>query len=85
MSKALPTMIKRAVLATKSFALCLMALSLLNACDNSKMRKLSDMELAEKAAECNSMNDPAPVLIQLCQNVKRECVRRQEDLNIFVC
>lgn len=57
----------------------------LAACDNSKMRSLSDIELSEKADECRRMKDPAPILVQMCRSVERECERRERELRLYLC
>ena len=50
----------------------------------SKWEKMSDHELAEKAAECLYMNSPGPAQIQVCKNYQRECERRRKK-GIYVC
>lgn len=50
----------------------------------SKWEKMPDDELAVKSSECYGMNDPAPAMIQVCKNYKRECERRREEGN-YVC
>lgn len=51
----------------------------------SKWEKMPDDELAVKAGDCLNMNDPAPAMIQVCKNYKRECERRLADTGRYVC
>lgn len=55
----------------------------LSACE-SKWENMPNDELAAKSVECFNMNDPAPAMIQVCKNYKRECERRREN-GVFVC
>ena len=56
---------------------------LLTACE-SKWEVMPDDELATKSSECLNMNDPAPAMIQVCKNYKRECERRRKT-GRYVC
>lgn len=56
---------------------------MLSACEN-KWENMPDSELAAKSMECFNMNAPAPAMIQVCKNYKRECERRREQ-GIYVC
>lgn len=55
----------------------------ITACE-SKWEKMPDDELAMKSSECLGVSDPAPAMIQVCKNYKRECERRREE-GIYVC
>lgn len=59
------------------------ALVMMTAC-NSQWESMPDAELAAKAAECASINDPAPAMIQVCKNYERECQRRRSN-GIYAC
>ena len=61
----------------------LFAALLLTACE-SKWETMPDDELAAKSSECLNMNDPAPAMIQVCKNYKRECDRRRKT-GRYVC
>ena len=50
----------------------------------SKWEKMPDDELAAKNSDCYGMNDPAPAMIQVCKNYKRECERRRSQ-GIYAC
>jgi hypothetical protein len=63
--------------------LLLMTALFMSACE-SKWEKMPDDELAAKASECLNMNDPAPAMIQVCKNYKRECERRRKT-GKYVC
>ena len=61
-------------------------LSALGACgDNSGLRSLGNFELAERHAQCLDKEPTAPGSVQACKNIARECDRRKEDLNQYVC
>ena len=66
------------------YPLFMVSLLLLSACE-SKWEKMPDDELSAKASECMNMNDPAPAMIQVCKNYKRECERRFKELGRYVC
>jgi hypothetical protein len=68
---------------TIAYSWLLMATVFLAACD-SKWKQMPNDQLAAKSVECYNMNDPAPAMIQVCKNYKRECERRREN-GIFVC
>ena len=63
--------------------LLLSSVLLLAACE-SKWEAMPDDELAAKSSECMNMNDPAPAMIQVCKNYKRECERRRKT-GKYVC
>ncbi len=56
---------------------------LLTGCE-SKWEKMPNEELASKSSKCLSIRDPGAAMIQVCKNVKRECLRRRE-LGIYIC
>ncbi len=59
---------------------------LLAACDsNSKLRSMSDHELAEKHGECLDKKPTAPGYATACENFRKECDRRRKELGSFVC
>ncbi len=66
-------------------ALAILAVTFLIYGCESKWEKMPDDELASKRAECMNMNDPAPAMIQVCKNYKRECDRRREEEKRYVC
>lgn len=56
------------------------------ACGNdSAMKKLNDFELAERYGLCLDRKPTAPGKAQACENLRRECERRKEELGSFVC
>jgi len=70
-------------LGTLSRSLFLIAMIFMAGCE-SKWEKMPDDELAMKSAECYNMNDPAPAMIQVCKNYKRECERRRDN-GVYIC
>jgi hypothetical protein len=68
---------------TTAYTLALTAAVLLTACD-SKWKQMPNDELAAKSVECFNLSGPAPAMIQVCKNYKRECERRREN-GIYVC
>lgn len=66
-------------------SLLLLASTLVMVGCEDKWSKMPDDELAAKRAECLNMNEPAPAMIQVCENYKRECDRRREDEGRYVC
>lgn len=65
------------------YPLLIIGMVFLTACE-SKWENMPNDELAAKSVECFNMNDPAPAMIQVCKNYKRECERRREN-GVFVC
>jgi hypothetical protein len=59
----------------------------LTACDgrSAKIRQLNDNELAERYGFCLDREPTAPGKAQACENLRRECERRKEDLGSYVC
>lgn len=72
-----------ASLKTLFSTLSLSSVVFLSACE-SKWEKMPNDELAAKSVECFNLIDPAPAMIQVCKNYKRECERRREK-GIYVC
>lgn len=55
---------------------------LLIACDgNSKMRQLTNAELAAKRDECLRANPSSPGKVTACENIRKECERRRGEGN----
>lgn len=62
------------------------AILLLAGCGgDSRLKSLRDFELAERYATCLDRQPTAPGQVQACENIKRECERRREELGTFVC
>lgn len=61
----------------------LFAAVLITAC-NDKWAEMPDAELAAKSVECINIRDPAPAMIQVCENYRRECERRRSN-GVYVC
>lgn len=56
------------------------------ACGNdSSIRQLTDYELAERYGHCLDRKPTAPGKAQACENMRRECERRREELGSFIC
>ncbi len=55
-------------------------------CDgNSKLKSMPDYELAEKYGECLDKKPTAPGYATACENFRKECERRRQELSSFVC
>lgn len=55
------------------------------ACEgNSKMRSMSNNELAGKRDSCLRNNPSAPGQVTACENIRKECERRRQDNN-YAC
>lgn len=54
-------------------------------CERGGLHRLSDAELAQRWEECRSVRSPAPIMVQTCNNVERECQRRARELGNYVC
>lgn len=55
-------------------------------CDSSsKMKALSDNELAAKYGQCLDKQPTAPGRVTACENLRKECDRRREELDIYAC
>jgi hypothetical protein len=66
--------------------LAMFAASFLAACDGgSKLQQMSDFELSEKYAYCLDKNPTSPGKATACENIRRECESRREQLGSFVC
>ena len=65
------------------YPLLLAAAVMLSACE-SKWESMPDDELAAKNSDCYGIDDPAPAMIQVCKNYKRECERRRTQ-GIYAC
>jgi hypothetical protein len=63
--------------------LMVMTAVFLTACEN-KWEQIPDDQLAAKASECASEDDPSSAMIQVCKNYARECERRRE-LGFYIC
>ena len=62
------------------------ALWLLSGCDGgSKLQQMPDFELSEKYAICLDKNPTSPGKVTACENLRRECEQRREQLGSFVC
>lgn len=60
-------------------------LLLLAACEgNSKMRQLSNSDLAGKRDECLRINPSSPGKVTACENIRKECERRRGEGN-YAC
>jgi hypothetical protein len=58
---------------------------ILSACDgNSKMRQMSNGELAGKRDECLRTNPSSPGKVTACENIRKECERRRSEGN-YAC
>jgi hypothetical protein len=66
-----------------TYPLLLVGFVMLSACE-SKWESMPDDELAAKNSECFGIDDPAPAMIQVCKNYKRECERRRTQ-GIYAC
>jgi hypothetical protein len=68
-------------------SLSLVMALLLAACDGrgSKIRQLSDHDLAERYGYCLDRKPTAPGKAQACENLRRECERRKEEIGSYIC
>lgn len=58
----------------------------LSACDNdSKIRTMDDYDLAQRYGHCLDKKPTAPGKAQACENLRKECERRKQELGSFVC
>ncbi|AFU99681.2 lipoprotein [Simiduia agarivorans SA1 = DSM 21679] len=64
--------------------LCLSAL-LMVACEPSRIERMSDYELGERYSNCLDNKPTAPGVATACENLRRECERRKQELGSFVC
>lgn len=56
------------------------------ACDSdSAIKDLGDFELAERYGQCLDRKPTAPGKAQACENLRRECERRKEELGSYIC
>lgn len=55
----------------------------LSACEG-KMQAMSNQELAAKRDECVRKNPTAPGRVTACENIRKECVRRNKQGN-YAC
>jgi len=70
----------------RSTVVLLSASVLLGGCDNnSKLQQLPDFELSEKYAVCLDKKPTSPGKATACENLRRECELRREQLGSFVC
>ena len=66
--------------------LLLSVAALLSACDGgSKMQQIPDFELSEKYAYCLDKKPTSPGKATACENLRRECEKRREQLGSYVC
>lgn len=65
--------------------IALTLLLLLGCGRDSKIRSLTDYDLAERYGECLDGKPTAPGRVQACENLRRECERRREELGTFIC
>lgn len=49
------------------------------------IRAIPDFELAERYGFCLDREPTAPGKAQACENLRRECERRKEELGSYVC
>lgn len=68
------------------FILAALSVVLLTACGGkSKMKGLSDFDLAQKNSACLSGKPTAPGKATACENVRKECERRRKELKNYAC
>jgi len=66
----------------KSFPALIAVLVLVVACEgNSKMKQMSNSELASKRDECLRVNPSSPGKVTACENIRKECERRRGEGN----
>ena len=63
----------------------LLAALAIGGCSDNKLRQMSDNELAAKYADCLDNEPTAPGKATACENMRRECERRREELGSFLC
>lgn len=49
------------------------------------LTRMGDYELAERYGFCLDREPTAPGKAQACENLRRECERRKEELGSYVC
>ncbi|NIB39461.1 hypothetical protein HBA55_07685 [Pseudomaricurvus alkylphenolicus] len=69
---------------TKWF-LILLSVGLVACGNDSAIRNMDDYELAQRYGECLDRKPTAPGKAQACENLRKECKRRKEELGSFVC
>lgn len=58
----------------------------LAACNNdSTLSNIEDFELAQRYGECLDRQPSAPGKAQACENLRKECERRKEELGSYIC
>ena len=67
------------------FVLCIYVLALTGCEKSSKLKKLDDYDLAQRYGECLDKKPTAPGKVQACENLRRECERRRQELGSFIC
>ncbi|GAA5315237.1 MAG: hypothetical protein AseanaTS_04410 [Candidatus Pelagadaptatus aseana] len=60
-------------------------LALMGCEPKSVLRQIPDHELAERRSYCLDHEPTAPGKAQACENIRRECERRKEELGSYVC
>lgn len=68
----------------KTLVFVLASALLVVACNNSKMRNMSDGELAAKNDECLRAEPTAPGKVTACENIRKECERRRGE-GVYAC
>lgn len=68
-----------------SLPLLLLSALLLLACEPSRIERMSDYELGERYGNCLDNKPTAPGVATACENLRRECERRKQELGSFVC
>ncbi len=68
-----------------TFASALASLLLLTACGDSAMEAMPDKELAKRYGQCLDKEPSSPGYATSCENMRKECERRERELSKFIC
>ncbi|MAR92263.1 MAG: hypothetical protein CML06_15510 [Pseudomonadales bacterium] len=63
----------------------LIAMMLLSACGDSKFADMPQAELQDRYYECENASSLSPGAAITCDNIRRECDRRADELGRKVC
>lgn len=50
-----------------------------------KMASMDNEKLVELRDQCYANSNPAPAMAQVCENVKKECLRRRKEEKNYSC
>ncbi len=69
----------------RKWILTVLSVGLVACGSDSAIKGLEDFELAERYGQCLDRKPTAPGKAQACENLRRECERRKEELGSYIC